>query len=249
MQVIPAGIDPLVALSVFGVTGMTAYFGLHRRGPGDRRATRWWYPGRPGPPGRWSGRLARIKGAARVVGIAGTDEKCAGWSTTSGSTPRSTTRPRAWPPACGPQCPDGIDLYFDNVGGEILDICLGQLALRGRVVLCGAISTYNETGNPPGPRNYRQPHRRPGADGGVSHPRLPGPVPRGPAGHGRVGGRGQDQTLRARGRGSDAGPRRRSTSSSPEATPARSSSGSTASSSRPTDGPGHSRHMGHDRQP
>jgi NADPH-dependent curcumin reductase CurA len=52
-------------------------------------------------------------------------------------------------------CPDGIDLYFDNVGGEILDICLGQLALRGRVVLCGAISTYNETGPTRGPGNYR----------------------------------------------------------------------------------------------
>jgi NADPH-dependent curcumin reductase CurA len=52
-------------------------------------------------------------------------------------------------------CPDGIDLYFDNVGGEILDTCLGQLALRGRVVLCGAISTYNDQGRPPGPGNYR----------------------------------------------------------------------------------------------
>ena len=52
------------------------------------------------------------------------------------------------------ECPDGIDLYFDNVGGELLDICLARLALRGRVVLCGAISTYNDP-NPVGPRNYR----------------------------------------------------------------------------------------------
>ena len=50
-------------------------------------------------------------------------------------------------------CPNGIDLYFDNVGGEILDICLGALALRGRIVLCGAISAYNERARPPGPRN------------------------------------------------------------------------------------------------
>jgi NADPH-dependent curcumin reductase CurA len=50
-------------------------------------------------------------------------------------------------------CPGGIDLYYDNVGGEILDICLGQLAMRGRIVLCGAISVYNEKTRPPGPRN------------------------------------------------------------------------------------------------
>jgi NADPH-dependent curcumin reductase CurA len=52
-------------------------------------------------------------------------------------------------------CPDGIDLYFDNVGGELLDICLGQIAMRGRVVLCGAISSYNARGKIEGPRNYR----------------------------------------------------------------------------------------------
>ncbi|HLN04713.1 MAG TPA: zinc-binding dehydrogenase, partial [Acidimicrobiales bacterium] len=52
-------------------------------------------------------------------------------------------------------CPTGIDLYFDNVGGDILNACLARLALRGRVVLCGAISTYNERERPAGPSNYR----------------------------------------------------------------------------------------------
>lgn len=52
-------------------------------------------------------------------------------------------------------CPDSIDLYFDNVGGGLLDICLGQLALRGRVVLCGAISSYNARDQILGPKNYR----------------------------------------------------------------------------------------------
>jgi len=51
-------------------------------------------------------------------------------------------------------CPKGIDVYFDNVGGPLLDVALGQLAMRGRVVLCGAIATYNDVELPPGPKNY-----------------------------------------------------------------------------------------------
>ncbi len=58
-----------------------------------------------------------------------------------------------WPPRLRALCPEGIDLYFDNVGGDILDTCLAQLAMRGRIVLCGAISVYNEKSRPPGPRN------------------------------------------------------------------------------------------------
>lgn len=153
MQVLPDGIDPTAALSVFGTTGMTAYFGLLEVGrvqDGDTVVV----SGAAGATGSVVGQIARIKGAGRVVGIAGSAEKCA-WlvdelgfdAAVNYKEPGVAGRLRA-------ACPDGIDLYFDNVGGELLDICLGQLAMRGRVVLCGAISGYNNPGPPTGPRNY-----------------------------------------------------------------------------------------------
>jgi NADPH-dependent curcumin reductase CurA len=154
MQVIPAGIDPLVALSVFGITGMTAYFGLidvGRVAEGDTVVV----SGAAGATGSVVGQLARIKGAGRVVGIAGTEEKCRWLTDELGFDAAVNYRTENVGARLRAVCPGGIDLYFDNVGGEILDICLGQLALRGRVVLCGAISTYNETGPTKGPGNYR----------------------------------------------------------------------------------------------
>jgi NADPH-dependent curcumin reductase CurA len=154
MQVIPAGIDPLVALSVFGVTGMTAYFGLidvGRVAEGDSVVV----SGAAGATGSVVGQLARIKGAGRVVGIAGTEEKCRWLTDELGFDAAVNYRTENIGARLRALCPGGIDLYFDNVGGEILDICLGQLALKGRVVLCGAISTYNETGPTKGPGNYR----------------------------------------------------------------------------------------------
>ncbi len=153
LQLLPEGIDPTAALSVFGTTGMTAYFGLLDVGrvrEGDTVVV----SGAAGATGSTVGQIARIKGAGRVVGIAGSDEKCA-WlvdelgfdAAINYKEPDVSGRLRA-------ACPDGVDLYFDNVGGELLDICLSQLAMRGRVVLCGAIASYNEAGAPPGPRNY-----------------------------------------------------------------------------------------------
>jgi NADPH-dependent curcumin reductase CurA len=153
LQPLPDGIDPTAALSVFGTTGMTAYFGLidvGRVAEGDTVVV----SGAAGATGSTVGQIARIKGAKRVVGIAGSAEKCA-WlveelgfdAAINYKEPDVAARLRS-------ACPGGIDLYFDNVGGELLDICLGQLAMRGRVVLCGAIASYNEPGAPPGPRNY-----------------------------------------------------------------------------------------------
>jgi NADPH-dependent curcumin reductase CurA len=154
MQVLPPGIDPTAALSVFGITGMAAYFGVLDVGKvkeGDTVVV----SGAAGATGSTAGQIARIRGAARVVGIAGTDEKCA-WlvdelgfdAAVNYKTDDVATRLRE-------ACPEGIDLYFDNVGGELLDICLAQLALRGRVVLCGAIASYNARGSIQGPKNYR----------------------------------------------------------------------------------------------
>lgn len=154
MQVLPPGIEPTAALSVFGVTGMTAYFGLLDVGrviEGDTVVV----SGAAGATGSIVGQLARIKGAARVVGIAGTDEKCAWLVDELGFDAAVNYRTGDVTERLRDACPDGIDLYFDNVGGELLDKCLGLLALRGRVVLCGAIATYNARDEAVGPRNYR----------------------------------------------------------------------------------------------
>jgi NADPH-dependent curcumin reductase CurA len=154
MQVLPQGIDPTAALSVFGTTGMTAYFGLIDVGKikeGDTVVV----SGAAGATGSTVGQIARIKGAARVVGIAGTPEKCAWLVDELGYDAAVNYKTDDVAKRLRQACPDGIDLFFDNVGGELLDICLGQLALRGRVVLCGAIATYNEKGKIEGPSNYR----------------------------------------------------------------------------------------------
>ncbi|MGI8864240.1 MAG: NADP-dependent oxidoreductase [Solirubrobacteraceae bacterium] len=154
MQALPPGIDPTAALSVFGVTGMTAYFGLLDVGKvkeGDTVVV----SGAAGATGSIVGQIARLKGAARVVGIAGTDEKCAWLVDELGFDTAVNYRSKDVAARLREACPDRIDLYFDNVGGELLDICLGQLALRGRVVLCGAISSYNARDEILGPKNYR----------------------------------------------------------------------------------------------
>ncbi len=153
MQVLPEGIDPTAALSVFGVTGMTAYFGLIDVGrvkQGDTVVV----SGAAGATGSIVGQIARIKSASRVVGIAGTPEKCAWLVDELGFDAAVDYRADDVAAALHDACPEGIDLYFDNVGGELLDICLAQLALHGRVVLCGAIATYNDS-EVAGPGNYR----------------------------------------------------------------------------------------------
>jgi NADPH-dependent curcumin reductase CurA len=152
MQVIPPGIEPPMVLSVLGVTGMTAYFGMTdvgRVGAGDTVVV----SGAAGATGSVAGQIARIKGATTVVGIAGTDEKCAWIVDELGFDAAVNYKTDNVAKSLRALCPDGIDLYYDNVGGEILDTCLAQLAMRGRIVLCGAISVYNEKDRPPGPRN------------------------------------------------------------------------------------------------
>jgi NADPH-dependent curcumin reductase len=153
-QAIMAGIDPPVALNIFGVTGMTAYFGLldvGRMVEGDVVVV----SGAAGATGSVVSQIAKLKGAGKVVGIAGGPEKCAWILTELGVDSAIDYQNENVAGRLRETCPDGIDLYFDNVGGDILNACLGQLALRGRVVLCGAISTYNDRGRPAGPSNYR----------------------------------------------------------------------------------------------
>ena len=152
MQVIPPGVEPTLALSVLGVTGMTAYFGMidvGRVAEGDTVVV----SGAAGATGSVAGQVARLKGATTVIGIAGTPEKCAWIVDELGFDGAINYKTDDVAASLRTLCPGGIDLYYDNVGGEILDICLAQLAMRGRIVLCGAISVYNEKSRPPGPRN------------------------------------------------------------------------------------------------
>jgi len=152
MQVVPPGIDPPLVMSVLGVTGMTAYFGMIDVGKvaeGDTVVV----SGAAGATGSVAGQIARIKGADKVIGIAGTPEKCAWIVDELGFDAAVNYKTDSVADSLRALCPDGIDLYFDNVGGKILDICLAQLALRARIVLCGAISIYNESGRPQGPSN------------------------------------------------------------------------------------------------
>ena len=154
LSVVPPGLDPAVVLGVLGVTGMTAYFGIRdigRVAPGDTVVV----SGAAGATGSVAGQLARIAGADTVVGIAGGPEKCAWLVDELGFDHAVDYRAEDVRARLGATCPRGIDVYFDNVGGVILDATLTHLARNARVVLCGAISQYNED-RPVGPANYLQ---------------------------------------------------------------------------------------------
>jgi NADPH-dependent curcumin reductase CurA len=154
LQPLPEGVTPTTALGLFGITGMTAYFGLldvGRLKEGDVVVV----SGAAGATGSTVGQIAKIKGAGTVIGIAGGPEKCAFIVDELGFDAAIDYKAGSVAARLHELAPQGVDLYFDNVGGEILDACLANLALRGRVVLCGAISSYNDQDALSGPANYR----------------------------------------------------------------------------------------------
>jgi NADPH-dependent curcumin reductase CurA len=150
-------VDPRVAplpvwLGALGMPGMTAYFGLlevGRPAPGNSVVV----SAAAGAVGSVVGQIARIKGC-RVVGIAGGAAKCAHLRDELGFDAAIDYRTEDVRAALGRHCPSGIDVYFDNVGGDILDAALTRLARHARVVICGAISQYNAAGPIKGPANY-----------------------------------------------------------------------------------------------
>lgn len=148
---LPAGIPVTLAMSALGGTGMTAYFGLLEIGKPKAGETVV-VSGAAGATGSMVGQIAKIKGC-RVVGIAGGAEKCA-WIKELGFDAAIDYKSEDVAARLRELCPKGIDVYFDNVGGEILDAALMRLAMRGRVVLCGAISQYNASEPPAGPKHY-----------------------------------------------------------------------------------------------
>ncbi|WP_367850243.1 NADP-dependent oxidoreductase [Rhodoferax sp. WC2427] len=141
-------------LNVLGMPGMTGYFGLLDIGqpqPGETVVV----SGAAGAVGQTVGQLAKIKGC-RVVGIAGGPAKCAWVVETLGFDACIDYKagPDAVREGLKAHCIGGVDVYFDNVGGDILDQVLAQLARAARIVICGAISQYNTTTPVQGPKNY-----------------------------------------------------------------------------------------------
>ena len=150
---VPAGMPLPLSMSIFNATGMTAYFGMldvARPSRGETVVV----SGAAGATGSVAGQIAKIQGC-KVVGIAGTDEKCRWVVDELGFDACINYRSENVEQRLRETCPDGIDVYFDNVGGEILDTVLSMINLRARIALCGGISSgYRDAPPPPGPRNY-----------------------------------------------------------------------------------------------
>ena len=139
-------------MNVLGMTGMTAYFGLLDVGApkeGDVVVV----SGGAGAVGSIVGQIAKIKGC-KVVGIAGGADKAAYMKNELGFDEVIDYKAGNLRKDLRQACPEGIDVYFDNVGGETLDICLSMLRMKARIVICGAISQYNNTEGVVGPKNY-----------------------------------------------------------------------------------------------
>ncbi|MDG9706505.1 NADP-dependent oxidoreductase [Streptomyces sp. DH37] len=143
---------PSTYLGALGMPGMTAYFGLLDVGALEEGETVV-VSGAAGAVGSIAGQIAKAKGC-RVVGIAGGPEKCAVLTDELGFDAAIDYRAEDVRKALREHAPDGIDVYFDNVGGDVLDAALTRLAMHARVVVCGAISQYNNTTPVKGPSNY-----------------------------------------------------------------------------------------------
>ena len=147
------GVAPLPTyLGILGMPGMTAYFGLLDIGKPQAGETVV-VSGAAGAVGAAVGQIAGIKGC-RAVGIAGGEEKCRYITEELGFDAAIDYKSQDVNKALKQHCPQGINVYFDNVGGDILDAALARLARGGRIALCGAISQYNNTGPAKGPSNY-----------------------------------------------------------------------------------------------
>jgi NADPH-dependent curcumin reductase CurA len=147
-------VDAPAMLSVYGATGLTAYVGMVDVGQ-VREGETVVVSAAAGATGSLAAQIAKLHGC-RVIGICGTEDK-ARWLLDDlgldGAIVHRTDDVRA---RLQELCPDRVDVYFDNVGGPLLEAVLDRLAMHARVVLCGSIAIYNETRRPPGPANYFQ---------------------------------------------------------------------------------------------
>jgi NADPH-dependent curcumin reductase CurA len=153
-------VDPAAAplsayLGVLGMPGLTAYAGLLRVAS-FREGDTVFVSGAAGAVGSQVGQIAKLKGAARVIGSAGSDEKVRILTEEYGFDTAFNYRNGPVDEQLQEAAPDGIDVYFDNVGGEHLEAAIGRLRVHGRITVCGMIAQYNATEPPAAPRNLGQ---------------------------------------------------------------------------------------------
>jgi NADPH-dependent curcumin reductase CurA len=146
------GVSPTAYMGALGMTGLTAWIGIRDIGkpqPGETVVV----SAAAGAVGSVAGQLAKADGA-RVVGIAGGPEKCALLTEQLGFDAAVDHRADDWYKQLAAATPNGIDVDFENVGGDIMDAIFARLNVRARVALCGLISGYNDADPPPGPRAF-----------------------------------------------------------------------------------------------
>lgn len=146
-----AGTPLLAFMGPLGMTGATAYFGLLDIGRPKEGETVL-VSAAAGAVGSLVGQIAKLKGC-HAIGIAGSDEKCAWLTSELGYDSAVNYKEKGWRKALRAAAPNGVDIYFENVGGEITEAALDLLNVKGRIPFCGAISQYNATEPQPGPRN------------------------------------------------------------------------------------------------
>jgi NADPH-dependent curcumin reductase CurA len=155
VQKVDTSLAPLpMYIGTLGTTGLTAYFGLLDLGQPKEGETVV-VSGAAGAVGMIVGQIAKIKGC-RVVGIAGGQDKCDFVVNELGFDACIDYKAGEIRKGLKEHCPNGVDVYFDNVGGDILDLTLLHINKKARIVICGAISQYNNTTPMKGPSNYMQ---------------------------------------------------------------------------------------------
>jgi NADPH-dependent curcumin reductase CurA len=145
-------VPPEMILGVLGMTGLTAWYGVEQIGKPKEGET-FFVSAAAGAVGSVAGQIAKIHGA-RVVGSAGSKAKCDWLVEELGFDAAVNRKDDDWRAQLKRACPNGIDVDFENVGGEMMEAVFAMLNLHARVVLCGLISSYNDSEPPPGPRSF-----------------------------------------------------------------------------------------------
>ena len=150
-RLVPEGTPPNLPLSVFGTTSLTAYFGLLDVGRPKEGETVL-VSGAAGATGSVVAQIAKLKGC-KVIGIAGGAEKCQWLLESCGIDAAIDYKSEDLVERIGELCPEGVNVFFDNIGGDTLEAAIGHMADFGRIALCGAIASYNDEHPKPGPNN------------------------------------------------------------------------------------------------